>query len=283
MNIVWIFHSVFRGLFPAPIGWLFFIVGLLVGSFLNVCILRIPLGTFWSSARSRCPNCQVIIPAWLNIPVLSFLWLRGRSRCCGVRLSWQYPVVEVLTGLLFAFIYSRFPFWEFSTFHFSMLNLLRFLHGIILFSVLLVCLGIDMRHHIIPDVLSLPMILLSVPVFLLHPELTWKSSLLGILFGGGVIYLIAWSYFLIRKEEGIGFGDAKLLAAIGGWLGYQSVLPSLLLASVIGSILGVGILLFQAVRAKSLPASSSLRMEIPFGPFLVLGAFLYFFFDIPYV
>jgi leader peptidase (prepilin peptidase)/N-methyltransferase len=152
-----------------------------------------------------------------------------------------------------------------------------------LFSVLLVCLGIDMRHHIIPDVLSLPMILLSIPVFLLHPELTWKSSLLGILIGGGVIYLIAWSYFLIRKEEGIGFGDAKLLAAIGGWLGYQSVLPTLLNGSVVGSVLGVGLVILKAVKNKNVALQASLRMEIPFGPFLVLGAFLYFFFDIPYL
>ncbi len=263
--------------------WLFFVVGLLVGSFLNVCILRIPEGTFWYSARSRCPACQALIPAWLNIPVLSFLFLRGRSRCCRTRISWQYPVVELLTGLLFAFIYSRFPFWDFLTFHFSVPNLLRFLHGSILFSVLLICVVIDMRHHIIPDVLSLPMILLSVPVFLLHPELTWKSSLLGILVGGGIIYLIAWSYFLIRKEEGIGFGDAKLLAAIGGWLGYQSVLPTLLIASVVGSVLGVGLVLLQTLRTKRIAFQSSLRMEIPFGPFLVLGAFLYFFFDIPYI
>ena len=263
--------------------WSFFAVGLLIGSFLNVCILRIPQGTFWASARSQCPTCQQVIPAWFNIPVLSFLWLRGRSRCCQTRISWQYPVVELLTGILFAFIYTRFPFWEFSTFYFSISNLIRFFHGVIFFSVLLVCLGIDMRHHIIPDVLSLPMILLSVPVFLVHPELTWKSSLIGIVAGGGVIYLIAWSYFLIRKEEGIGFGDAKLLAAIGGWLGYQAVLPTLLLASVIGSILGIGIVFFQAVGTRKFVVQSSLRMEIPFGPFLVVGAFLYFFFDLPYV
>ncbi len=263
--------------------WIFFTVGLLIGSFLNVCILRIPARTFWSSSRSQCPSCQQLIPAWLNIPVLSFLWLRGRSRCCYTPISWQYPVVELLTGVLFAFIYSRFPFWDFATFHFSLPNLLRFLHGSILFSVLLVCLGIDIRHHIIPDVLSLPLILFSIPVFLVHPELTGKSSLLGILFGGGVIYLIAWSYFLIRKEEGIGFGDAKLLAGIGGWLGYQAVLPTLLIASVVGSILGVSFVAFQAIKSHKIALQSSLRLEIPFGPFLVLGAFLYFFFDIPYL
>lgn len=261
------------GQVPSPVGWILFVCGLMVGSFLNVCIFRIPMGTFWASARSRCPGCGTLIPGWYNIPIVSFLWLRGKSRCCGMDISWQYPVVELLTGCLFAFIYVRFPFWDFATFHFSTPNFLRFLHGAIFFSALLVCTVIDMRHHIIPDIISLPMILLSVPVFWLHPELTWKSSLLGILLGGGIIYLIAWSYFLLRHEEGIGFGDAKLLAAIGGWLGFPSIIPTLMVASISGAIFGVTVGL--------LSRNLSLRMELPFGPFLVLGAFCYFFFDIP--
>ena len=124
-----------------------------------------------------------------------------------------------------------------------------------------------MQHRIIPDVLSLPMIALTPLVVMLHPELSWRSGLIGVIAGGGIIYLIAWLYLLVRGREGMGMGDAKLLAAIGGWLGYQAIMPTLLVGSVLGSVVGIGAML----KSRQL----NLQTELPFGPFLALGAALF--------
>ena len=254
----------------SPLFLILFLFGLVLGSFYNVCIYRIPIGTFWSSSRSRCPHCQKIIPFYFNLPVVSFIWLRGKSSCCKKRISVQYPIVELITACSLVFIYCYFPFIRnLETRAIDYNQLIRFLHGFIFTSLLIIMSTIDIHHKIIPDVISFPMILLSPLIVWVHPELDWKSSLLGVLFGAGVVILIRAIYFAIRKVEGMGLGDAKLLAGIGGWLGYQAIYPTFYIGSILGAILGIGAIIVNK--------NSGMKSEMPFGPFLSIGAFLYFF------
>jgi len=245
------------------------IFGALIGSFLNVVILRVPEKTFFKHSRSVCPKCGALVPIWLNIPVVSWLLLRGKSNCCRTSISIQYPLVELSTMIIFGLFYTRHPFlgWSFDSLLWNYDDFLRFMHGVTFTSVLLACSVIDIRLMIIPDVLSLGMIGVSPLVAWLHPELKLVDSLGGVLLGGGFLYAIAWFYWLIRKQYGMGFGDVKLLAAIGGWIGYQGVFPTLFLGSIIGSIMGVVILM--------LAQKFSWKAKVPFGPFLAAGAVLY--------
>ncbi len=249
-----------------------FVFGLIIGSFLNVCIFRIPEGTFWKSRRSCCRGCGAVIPFYLNIPVFSFIFLKGRARCCGKKLSWQYPVIELLTAFFLVVIYWHFPFYADidGRILLDFKQLIRFLHATTFVLLLVVCAVIDIRHMIIPDVIDLPMIALTPLVVYFHPELDWKSSLVGLLVGGGSLYLIAWIYWLIRREIGLGMGDVKLLAAIGGWLGYQAIFPVIVYGSILGSLYGIGaIIVSRSVNWKS---------AIPFGPFLAIGAIIHLLF-----
>jgi leader peptidase (prepilin peptidase) / N-methyltransferase len=242
----------------SPFPWIVFLGGLCLGSFLNVCIYRLPRGEFWKSARSHCPSCQALLPWYLNIPVLSYLLLRGKARCCGAPIPRYYPYVELAAGLVVLGFYLRYPFigGDFSQVVWFKADFLRFLHS-----------SIDWQLKIIPDSITLGLVAVSPLVVLLHPELDWLSSFLGIILGGGIIYAIAWLYYLIRKGYGIGMGDAKLLAAIGGWLGYQSLFTTLFYGSIIGSFYGLWMMLRERRR--------TLKTEIPFGPFLALGAFIH--------
>lgn len=257
-------------LFYSAAPYVCLIFGLIMGSFFNVCIYRIPLNIFWKSSRSFCVHCGTPIPFWLNVPILSYISLGGKTRCCSKPIPIQYPLVELFSGLLFAFLYWRYPFLQKNALTlegFNSWEFLRFTHAAIFSSFLLVCSVIDIKHMIIPDVLSLPMIFLGPLMALIHPELPVFDSLIGALLGAGSIYLIAWIYFLVRRREGIGMGDAKLLAAIGAWLGYTSLVPTVLFASLVGSLVGV-ILMF-------IKKQFDFQTEIPFGPFLSLGAAIY--------
>ena len=256
----------------SPMTWIVFLFGSIVGSFLNVCIFRIPSGTFWKSHRSVCPHCGAPIPFYLNMPILGWLLLRGRARCCKSKLSFQYPLIEFLTGCLLVALYWKFAFISFHDMRliYDPGDMLRFTHASILICLLLVCSAIDFRHFIIPDVISLPMIALSPLVAWLHPELDLLSSAIGVFVGGFSLYAIAWIYWLIKREIGMGMGDVKLLAAIGGWLGYQAVLPTIFYGSILGASIGIGALLMSN--------KMSLRSAVPFGPFLALGAFLHLYF-----
>lgn len=144
---------------------------------------------------------------------------------------------------------------------------LRFAHAAVFSSLLLICSVIDLEHQIIPDVISLPMIAVSPLVAWLHPELDLKSSLIGVFLGGGIFYAIAWIYVLIRKEYGLGLGDVKLLAAIGGWLGYQSILTTIFWASILGAVVGVICMIVSGTR--------DLKLKLPFGPFLSFAAIMF--------
>jgi len=268
-------QNLFTFLLPflsSPITWYILALGACVGSFLNVCIIRIPQGTFWSSHRSKCPHCEAEIPFWHNIPIFSWLILRGKAACCGGRIAIQYPLIELVTGVIFALIYWQFPFVK--TTHPSLVidsgDLIRFFHASIFSSLLLTCSVIDLHHQIIPDKISLPMVGLTPLVVYLHPELDWRSALIGVVAGAGVLYAIAWAYFLVRREAGLGMGDVKLLAAIGGWLGYQSLLPTMFIGSITGAVIGIVLMLFNR--------SMTLKTALPFGPFLSLGAWLHLMF-----
>lgn len=249
--------------------WSVAVLGACIGSFMNVCILRIPEETFFKQMRSACPACGAQIPFYLNIPIFGFFILRGRARCCGAKLSWQYPIIELAGVIIFAGMYLKFPFlgWSLSGAVFEVNDFLRWLHASSFISLMLIMSVIDARLMIIPDVLSIGMILLSPIVVALHPDLDFRSSAIGLIAGGGVLYVIAWLYWLIRREYGLGFGDVKLLAAIGGWLGWQSVFPTLFLGSFVGSILAITVMIIAR--------KFSWQMRIPFGPYLASGAVTY--------
>ena len=241
MNII--FFSVFT-----------FLLGACIGSFLNVCIYRIPAGESIVSPGSKCPACQSAIRWYQNVPILSYGFLRGRCAACGVRISPRYPLVEALTGLLFVLVFLRFGFhWATPVYW--------------LFTAALVAVTfIDLDHQIIPDVLSLPGIPIGFACSFLLPWLSWSDSLIGILAGGGSLYLVAAGYALLTKKEGMGGGDIKLLAMIGAFLGWKAVLPVIFFSSLLGSLVGVPLMLIKKADG---------RLAIPFGPFLALGAVIY--------
>ncbi len=256
-----------------PITWIMFAFGALIGSFLNVVIFRVPEGSFFKHTRSRCRNCGAKVPFYLNVPIFSFIFLKGRTACCGKALSWQYPIVEFVVAVSFVLIFWHFPFVSIKDGVFSTdeSNFLRFFHATSFTVLMVACSAIDMRHMIIPDVISIPMICLVPLVAYLHPDLDFLSAGLGVLIGGGSLYLVAWLYWLIRREVGLGLGDVKLLAAIGGWLGYQSIIPTVFIGSILGAVWGIALILIGRQRG--------LKTAIPFGPFLAIGSLIHLFFS----
>jgi leader peptidase (prepilin peptidase)/N-methyltransferase len=197
-----------------------------------------------------------------NIPMLSWLILRGRCRACKAPIAVRYPLVELLTGLLALFTWLKFGL--------SWACLVNFLFIATLVAVTF----IDLDHRIIPDVISLPGIPLFFLAGLLLPTPSLKDALIGVVVGGGSLLVVAWGYYLLRKQEGMGGGDIKLLAMMGGFIGWQGVLFTIFAASAAGTLVGVGAML---------KAGKGMRLAIPFGPFLALGAILYIFFGEPVI
>lgn len=238
-----------------------FVFGLTVGSFLNVCIYRIPLKKSIVTPPSGCTACGNRIKFYDNIPVLSYLILRGRCRNCGVHFSMLYPAVELATGLISMALLTRFNLFN---------NSLPQYFIFFSFVSALICISfIDLEHQIIPDVISIPGIIAGFILSLLFNHVTWVSSLIGIISGGGILFIVALVFEALTKKEGMGGGDVKLLAMIGAWLGWKAVPFVILASSLAGSILGVVALLLSG---------KGLRTKIPFGPFLAFGAILYIFF-----
>jgi leader peptidase (prepilin peptidase) / N-methyltransferase len=233
--------------------------GSVIGSFLNVVILRLPEpDQSIVFPASHCPRCSAPLGWHENIPILSYIFLRGRCSHCKSSISVQYPIVELLMALVTAALVHRFQF-SFAA------------AGYFVFSAaLLVIIFIDIRLQIIPDVISLPGIVLGFLFSLVSDTVTWQSSLIGILAGGGVLYAIALFYTLLRKIDGMGGGDIKLLAMIGAWLGWQSLPFVILMSSTTGSIIGL-----IAMRGQKKGGQT----RIPFGPFLSLAALVYVFFS----
>ena len=234
-----------------------FIFGAVVGSFLNVCICRLPKGESVVSPPSHCPACGYKIPFYDNVPIVSYLLLRGACRSCGAPISLQYPLVELITALLALFLFMRFGL----SFPFAVLFLFC--------AAMVVITFIDLEHFIIPDVISLPGIAIGFVVSFFIPRLGWQGSLLGILAGGGSLYLVATLYHLFTGKEGMGGGDIKLLAMMGAFFGWKAVPFIIFTSSLVGSVIGVTVMLIQKKDSK---------LAIPFGPFLALGALLYIFF-----
>ena len=226
------------------------LLGLFLGSFMNVCIYRLPRGRSPVRPRSGCPGCGHMLAWFENVPVLSYLVLRGKCRSCGTSISPMYPIIESITGAMFLGAYLWYgP---------SALLVVRLVFG----CAMIVLFVIDLQHRILPNVITLPGI---VAGFLLSEVAGpgWLSSLTGIAVGAGSLFAIAEVYYRVRHEEGLGMGDVKMLGMIGAFLGWKLVLVTLVLSSVAGSIVGVVVLIAKR---------ESLKYALPFGTFLAVAA-----------
>ena len=285
------------------------VFGLLVGSFLNVVILRLPARLQWQWLRdarevladaprgaepapqqghdenrdegrdesragsalrgedgaeapappgivvegSHCPKCGHRLAAWENIPLVSFLLLGGRCRGCKTRISWQYPAVEALTGLLFALVVWRYGIsWQAGTM-------------LVATGFFVAMSGIDARTTLLPDVLTLPLLWFALLVSLVPVFVTPGDAILGAAVGYLSLWSVYWGFKLLTGKEGMGFGDFKLLAAIGAFCGWKAILPVVLMSSVIGAIVGLALILTQG-RDRATP--------IPFGPYLAAAGWV---------
>jgi len=263
---------------PGPLIALTGLLGLLVGSFLNVVILRLPkrLEHDWrSQARellgheqngevappdlvrtgSHCPSCKHKLAALDNIPLVSWLALRGRCRYCGVRISWQYPLVELLTALASAAIAWKLGFgWPLAA-------------GLAFTWILIAASGIDARTQLLPDQLTLPLLWLGLLLSLVSMFVTPTIAIVGAAIGYLSLWSVYWLFKLATGKEGMGYGDFKLLAALGAWMGPMSLLPIVLLSSLIGALVG-GTMLALRGQDRSTP--------IPFGPFIAAAGWVWF-------
>ena len=239
-----------------------FVLGLLIGSFLNVCIYRIPLAKSIVSPGSMCPKCQTPVSFYDNIPVISWLLLLGKCRHCKAPISLRYPFIELLSGLLALAASLKFGF-----------NLEGLVYYAFL-AVLLVLTYIDLDHRLLPDVITLPGIVVFFAGAVAFCSITWKESLLGILCGGGLLLAVALGYSFFTGREGMGGGDIKLMAMIGAMLGVQGVIFTIFMASVTGTFVGILLMLLQR---------KGMQMAVPFGPFLSIGAMGYIFFGPPVI
>lgn len=238
---------------------LFFVfsLGAIVGSFLNVCIVRLPKRESLIRPSSHCPHCNEPIRFYDNIPIISYILLAGKCRYCKKRISLRYPVVEGLTGLMTVALFMRYG------------PTVQFLLFLLFSAALMIITFIDLDHQIIPDAVSIPGIPCGIAASLLIPTISWLDSLLGILVGGGLLLLVAVGYKWVTGREGMGGGDIKLLAMMGAWLGWKAIPFILLASSLIGLLIGGG---------SGLLLKKGLRAKIPFGPFLAVASLIYIFF-----
>ncbi len=224
--------------------------GLCIGSFLNVVIHRLPRGASVVTPPSRCPGCSYQLRWSDNVPVLSWLFLRGRCRKCRAPISIRYPIVEILTMLMFLL-----HVWVFG---WSALMVVR-----VAFATALIALfAIDLEHHLLPNAITLPGIVVGLIVSLVLPP-GIVDSILGMLLGGGVLWAIGEAYYRYSGQEGMGGGDVKMLAMIGAFLGWKLVLVTLVLSSIAGSLIGM---LVIAIKR------GGMKHALPYGTFLALGA-----------
>ena len=230
------------------------LLGLIVGSFLNVCIYRLPNEQSIVTPRSRCPACQAGIAWYDNIPVLSYLLLRGRCRACGASISLRYPAVEVLTALVSWLIFYRYGV--------TWLYAVWFVYAASLFTLSV----IDLDHRIIPDGISLSGIVIGLLLSLFTPLQPFLDSLFGVLVGGGFLLVVGMVYEAARKQEGIGGGDIKLMAMVGAFTGWKGALFTIFGGSLVASLFGVSMMVIRR---------SGSQLAIPFGPFLSVASFAY--------
>jgi leader peptidase (prepilin peptidase)/N-methyltransferase len=233
--------------------FLVFVLGLIVGSFSNVCIYRIPRNESVIYPASHCPKCRTKIKPIDNIPLLSYILLKGRCRNCGSKISIQYPVVEFLTGLIYLIIYLIYGL--------SIQSLVY----IILSSALIIITFIDLQEQMIPDVISLPGIVVGLILSFIVPYISFMNSALGALVGGGIILIIAWVGSIIFKKEAMGGGDIKLATMIGAFLGWRYMVISLFFGFFLGALTGIVLIMTKIKKRED---------AIPFGPFIALGSII---------
>jgi leader peptidase (prepilin peptidase)/N-methyltransferase len=235
------------------IGIFIFVIGLVVGSFLNVCIYRIPRHKSVAHPRSFCPQCLTPIQPYDNIPVLSYMLLGGKCRKCKKKISWQYPMVELLTGILFLLLFLKFSL--------SMV-LLKY---IIFFALLIIASFTDLSHRIIPNVISIPGIIVG---FILNSN-NFVNALLGALIGAGILWIFRQVGLLIKRQEMMGWGDIKMAGMIGAFLGISNGLLALFIGVFFGVVLW-SILIALKIKTR--------KDYIPFGTFLAVGSVIATFF-----
>ena len=237
-----------------------FAFGAAMGSFANVLIYRLPMGLSIVSPGSRCPSCSAQIRWFDNIPIVSYFILGGRCRGCRTTISPRYPLVEALSGLLFAAVVFRVGIQPATA-------------ALALFAwALVVITFIDLDHRIIPDVISLPGTMLGLAFSFVPGFPRPVDSAVGVAIGAGFLFLVLYAYEKIMGEEGMGLGDVKLLAMIGAFLGWQALPVTILVSSLTGSLVGVGYALVKGESVRKFP--------VPFGPFLALGAIVHLFFGV---
>ncbi len=234
-----------------------FFFGTLFGSFANVVIIRLPEGENIAKPRSACRQCKALIPWYHNFPIISWLILRGRCYRCRAKFSIRYPLVEFVMGAVFAACGFRYGLsW-------TLLESLFFVFGLVC------CTFIDFDHMILPDEFTLSGIVIGLLGSLLNPERSFLPSLYGVLLGGGFLWSIAYLYLVIRKREGMGGGDIKLIAWIGAVLGWTSIPVVIIGSSLFGAMVGIVLVAGQ---------KDAFKKAIPFGPYLVAAALAFMFF-----
>lgn len=255
-----------------------FAFGACFGSFLNVCIYRIPRELSVVAPRSFCPKCNKAIPWYNNLPILTYLFLRGKSKCCGQEINFRYFLVESLTAVLFLLVWLKFDIYPgaraFGLVPITDLWLVP-VYWLIIFGLILGTF-VDFEHLIIPDRVTLGGIvagtIISFALPSLHGETSRLTSLLyaalGIVLGGGILWGLAIFGKMIFKKDAMGFGDVKLLAAIGAFLGAKAVFFNILVSSLAGSIVGVSLILAK---------KQTMQSRIPYGPYIALAAIIWIF------
>lgn len=243
-----------------PFQILFFIFGAVWGSFSNVIIVRLPANESVILPKSHCRSCKKPIAWYFNIPLISWLILKGKCLHCKAPIPPRYFLVELLTAISFLLVYREVGL------SYTAIEYCIFVWALIVISF------IDLDHRIIPDSFSLTGIVIGLLGAWLNPERQFTPALYGVLLGGGFLWLIAWLYLVIRKEDGMGGGDIKLIAWIGAVLGWTSIPFVILVSSILGSIVG----LLIAFMAKK-KGEDAMKTAIPFGPFLSLAAILFMF------
>lgn len=235
---------------------IFFIFGALIGSFCNVVIYRWPREESFVSPRSKCTTCKAPIPSYLNIPIFGWLFLKGKANCCGDKISVKYPLVELLTALCFLLTYYFFGLS------------IEAIEICLFFSMAIPCFFIDLEHYLLPDIYTYPGMVLGFLGSFVSSTRTPMESFLGIFLGGGLLWFTAWSYEKLRKVEGMGLGDVKLLAWLGALVGVQGLPFIVFISCFIGALIGIFLMVvFKKGR----------QTAIPFGPFLISAALLYIF------
>lgn len=236
------------------------IVGALIGSFLNVCIHRLPRHESLLWPASRCPSCAVPLAWYDNVPILSYLLLKGRCRACGAAISIRYPAIEAANAVGYGALVWWFGVgWSAAAYA-------------LLLSSLLIVTCVDLLHQIIPDVITLPGIVVGLLCAATILPVGLVNSLLGVALGGGLLWGLAWASPYLFGKEGMGGGDIKLLAMIGSFLGWQPTLLTIMIGAIAGSLVGLSLISLKRMRRDQ---------YLPFGPFLALGALVAMFFHQP--